>query len=706
MVQVSAEDYLAERKALGWENFKPGDTYRPQLQPRAKKYDLIITLDMPGAPNGVIDPDILPVKTTASDPGPGRGLVQYVAMPVFDSEDALVLSGGDSAGLLAAAQSLAQPPQEQADMNKLQATTPIVQPDLITLALDYVAKVATPPNASLREFIGIPIGQVAASRDGQRIAVALKGWGNNVFVLDANGKVLGGDMSGKFFPLDLSADAGGFWVTSYENDPTMAYRKHYDLNGRPTLRLAADGRRLGGARDWSASHPIVQDRFEPQASFSLSVDGRFAAVGGSRGIAVWDVPAHKILWRDDTACHTVPLSQKADVAPDASMFPQVKLSPDGAMLVLQHHNRIFLRDGKTGKALGEQKLPEGAALGRARVFDGHTLVVGDTDFFAFRDGKPWWHWKAPKEVSALAFAPDGAHFAVGEPDGTVRILLRDGQVGGYVAPAGGIDSLAISTDAARIAFSTSAGQVGVLDGSGQVIWQSNIGNTRAQIALLDAAGDTVVGDWRGLLSRYSPAGKRLWIVDLTPKAYRADLDHLLTVPDATSTLRVPPPPRPANADLLPDPARKVTPADIRYVQAAGWHGPVDAQWPGSLLMTEQKEPPAKPWFTRDGAYWLAGAPAAPAFDMTFREPVTLDMLLVREDPAHPEVHPTGDQNRSVGERQLATARPRPVGARRRAYPPFPADHHYQTTLHSHGRPVSQPVDNRAGSVPDALSLVK
>ena len=271
----------------------------------------------------------------------------------------------------------------------------------------------------------------------------------------------------------------GFWLTSYENDPTCAYWKHYDRDGKPTLRLAADGRRFGGARDWSANHPIVeQDRFRPQASFSATHDGRFAAVGGSRGIAVWDLAKHAIVWRDDTVHHTVPLSRKADVTPNASMFPQVKLSPDGSLLVLQHGGKVLLRDGRTGKPLGEQTLPQGASLGRTRVCNGHTLVVGDQEFFAYRDGHPLWHWKAPTDVNAVAFADDGLHFAIGEPNGTVRILEGGGQIGGYVAPVGGIDSLAMLPDASKVAFSTSGGQVGVLDRTGQVVWQSNVG-TRA-----------------------------------------------------------------------------------------------------------------------------------------------------------------------------------------------------------------------------------
>ncbi len=638
VIRVTAEDYLADRVAFGWDKFKVGD-YAPATKLRPKQYDLIICFDTPALPSHVVAPELLAVKPTATDPGPGRALIQFVSMPVFDTEDGLALQAGDVDGLVLAANALRQPP----DVPAAPVDTPAsVKP------LPGQATVSAP--AGLRQVVGIPVGQLAATADGQRIAVAMKGWGNNLFVLNAEGAVLNGDVAGKYFPLDLVATPDGFWLTSYENDPTCAYWKHYDREGKPRIRLAADGRRFGGARDWSANHPIVeQERFRPQASFSATRDGRFAAVGGSRGIAVWELDTQKIVWRDDTVQHTVPLSQKADVAPNASMFPQVKLSPDGSGLVLQHGGKVLLRDGRTGKPLGEQTLPQGASLGRTQVFNGHTLVVGDQEFFAYRDGQPLWHWKAPTDVNAVAFADDGVHFAIGEPNGTVRILEGGGQIGGYVAPVGGIDSLAMLPDASKVAFSTSGGQVGVLDRTGLVLWQSNVG-TRAQIAFLGAAGDTVVGDWRGLVRRFSATGKQLWEADLTPRVYRDDAATVLTTPDPTPTLRVPPPAETAGAATALDPARKLAVQSITYVATSGWHGEVQLTRRASALIDGKRESQKLPWFSsgygnfteqtcRDGAYWLAGAPAAPAFDLQLAQPTAVDTVAIYEDPAHPEAIP-------------------------------------------------------------------
>ena len=639
VVQVSAEDYLAERAKYGWDKFKMGE-YHPETKLRPKQYDLIVCFDTPVLPSKVVAANLLAVKPTATDPGPGRALVQFVAMPVFDTEDGLALQAGDVEGLTLAANALRQAP--------VVVDAPPAKSTVVN-ALPGHAEIVTLPG--LRQVAGVPIGQVAATPDGQRIAVAMKSWGNSLFVLDAEGKVLGADVAGKYFPLEVEAAPDGFWLTSYENDPTVAYRKHYDREGKPILRLAADGRRFGGARDWSANHPIVErERFRPQASFSITPDGRFAAVGGSRGIAVWDLQTKTVVWRDDTVHHTVPISQKANVTPAAGMFPQVRLSPDGTAMVLQHAGKVLLRDGRTGRRLGEQILPAGADLGRAQVFDGHTLVVGDSEFFAFRDGQPLWHWKAPNDVNATAFAADGLHYAVGEPNGTVRILNGGSQVGGYITVPGGIDSLAMLPDASRVAFSSSSGQVGVLDATGQVLWQANVGS-RAQIAFLGSAGETVVGDWLGLVRRFDAAGRQIWEVNLAPQVYRDDAAKVLTTPDATPTLRVPAPAAP-----VPDPAtltanRRAALVGITYLPASSWNGGTVQLTTGTgVLMDGKTEPLELPWFTkgyggfnertcREAAYWLAGGPSVPAFELNLKTAAAVDTLQVTEDPAHPESVP-------------------------------------------------------------------
>ena len=100
------------------------------------------------------------------------------------------------------------------------------------------------------------------------------------------------------------------------------------------------------------------------------------------------------------------------------------------------------------------------------------------------------------------------------------------------------------------------------------------------------------------------------------------------------------------ADMPPrDPTRKLAVKSIAYVQTSGWRGPVQLTQRAEALIDGHKEGFKLPWFTsgygpfteqtcRDGAYWLAGAPSAPAFDLQLPQPTAVDTVYVYEDPAH------------------------------------------------------------------------
>ena len=118
--------------------------------------------------------------------------------------------------------------------------------------------------------------------------------------------------------------------------------------------------------------------------------------------------------------------------------------------------------------------------------------------------------------SPISFAADWLHYAIGEADGTVRLMEGGGQVAGWLSPNGSITSLSLSPRADRAAFATTGGSVGVIDFGGRVLWQKDLG-TRAVIAFVGDKGDTVAGDWRGFVRRFDATGERLWEVDLTPQ---------------------------------------------------------------------------------------------------------------------------------------------------------------------------------------------
>jgi len=683
--RVSATDYLADRTALQWDKFRWGPLGSPGIKLRPKKYDLVVALDLPGFASGVIPLDALTIKPTATDPGPGRGLVQFVAMPVYDTEDGISLAGGDLTGLVAAAKALAttppverpapreavtpaelevtltkpapeplpvlpkapegRPAAEAAAAEGQPAAAPAGQP-AAPAAPAPAAQPAQPPQpttpepvvlAGIRKFLGVPIAELASSPDAKRIAVGLKGWGNNIIFLEDTGKILNKELAGKFFPMQLQAFPGGFAALQHENDPTTLYLKMYDQDGKPIRRLAAFGRRVGGMRDWSASHPLVMaETFLKQASFSLSADGRFAAVAGSKGVAVWNLAERKVNWRDDTIHYQSPgPSNTATAAADS--FPQVKLSPDAQAIVVQHDGKLILRNGQNGGVAGQIALPVGAKMGRVQLYDGHRLIVGDSEFFVFHDGNPQYYWKAPKPVTAVKFAHNGTHWAVGESDGTLRLMVNGSQAGGVVVPSGAIASIDIKPDISLIAYSSTTGWIGVTDFNGKVAWQTCVGS-RAFIRFLGNTPDTVVGDGRGILHRCAADGKLVWEVDLTPEVYREGIVNWLTSADQTPTLAIPAPPE--QKVIVPPGLPNLTPqAKVTYLETKNWWGQKVQPDRSVPLNDGKKDAPDGGWFGMENLEYAAFVPSPPAWEFEWPQPVPINTVVVHESPAHPEAVP-------------------------------------------------------------------
>jgi hypothetical protein len=617
VVEVRARDYREDRARYGWDKFQL-TTFNAAVKLRPARYDLIISFDTPDMPSSAIPWKSAPVPLSATDPGPGRGLVQFIAMPVYDTEDAIALAGGDAAGLGRAAEALITPPTRAAE-----PAPAAVRTDLLT------AKVDPPPPLILRRYFGVPVGEIAATDDGKRIAVAMQGWGNNFFVLDGDGRVLAKDMAGTWMPTQLKALDAGFAVLTHANDPTVLYLKLYDLEGKTLYRLAAPGRRIGATGTTSIGQPMRRSEGLAQAAFSVTPDMRYAAVAGSKAVALWDLGKRTVVWRDDTLHYP------------ESDFPQVMLSPDSNTMAVRANGRMTIRS-QDGSVQRQFDLPPGTLPGRMRFQDGRKVVVGDSNLLGYLDGVLQWHWKATGEISATAFANDGLHFAVGQPDGTVSLLNGGGPVAVYGAPEGGILGLDITPDGNRVAFATSSGWVGVMDHNAKVVWQSSLGS-RAAIAFAGQGGDTVVGDGRGFVRRFNPLGQQLWEVDLTDLVYRDDLATTLKTPDKTNTLRVPPP---KTQRLIPKNRPNLAPvAEIKFVHAKNGTAAIGMETSHEdmrFLNNGKPDDLTKPWFTPYDLHQLMGYAdyANPvAIELRWKQPVTLDTLVVYEHSKHPEAVP-------------------------------------------------------------------
>jgi len=412
------------------------------------------------------------------------------------------------------------------------------------------------------------------------------------------------------------------------------------------VRLAAAGRRIGGVRDCTPNFlAVMPDKFLPQSSFSVSDDLSLAAVAGSNGIAVWDMKAREVLWRDDTCRYASPRLEAKDW-PNTPSFPQVRLSGDGAKLILQHGGKIVLRDARSGAAGRELKLPPGSAGGAVRVFDGKRLVIGSGDYFGFGLGgggqvRPLWHYTAPKLVTASAFCPDGLRYAVGEVDGTIRLMRGGGQTGGYVppGPGGAIVSLDATRDFARVAFASATGFVGALDRAGRLIWQREVVGP-AVIRFAGAGGATVVGDRRGIVRWFDAAGKGTRQVNLTPQVWRSDLARALIREDPTPALRLGPGPDEQTHVAAPKGAPNLAAtATFKYVPGRSWWNEKVHPDRSVPLNDGKKDAPPGGWYDRLKLEYLAFVPCPPAWELSWDKPVTVDTLVARESADHPRAVP-------------------------------------------------------------------
>jgi len=280
------------------------------------------------------------------------------------------------------------------------------------------------------------------------------------------------------------------------------------------------------------------------------------------------------------------------------------------------------------------------------VFDGKRLVIGDRDYYGFSigdDGRvtPLWNYKAPKDVTASVFNADGLRYAIGEVDGTLRLMKGGGQAGGYISPGpgGAIVSLDAISDFSRIAFATATGYVGVLDNGGSPQWQARVAGP-AVIRFAGADGRTVVGDGRGFVRWFDPTGRETRSTNLTDLVWRDDIESVLTSPDPTPVLRVGPSPaeqeQPAVPEGVPNLAAS---AKFSYVPARSWWNERIHPDRSVLLNDGAKTSPPGGWYDRTKLEYLAFVPSPPGWVITWEKPVTVDTLVVYESADVPEAVP-------------------------------------------------------------------
>jgi len=630
---LTQDEYLADKKTYGYDKFRIGD-YSADVKMRAKRYDLVIMLEDPAQLNKLYQNYILPIPLSEFEPGNGRGLIQYLVMPVYNDEDGISIAGGDSAGMNAAISSVVGWIHAIGVRQIIDVKPTGLPPFDITLTTN---KESTKP-VGLNDFVGVPAAEIKASKDGKTVAVALKGWGENLFFLNADGTISNSVVSGKFYPMHLMPLDKGFMVLEHDNDPNAMYAAVYSNDGKNSYRLAPTGRRIGGARDYPASHPLVfEERFISQTSYSVTPDERYAAVGGSRGIAVWDLKAEKMLWHDDSMRYDANMLT-------ANGFPQLSLSEDGKTLVVVYDGKVAIKDTVSGALIEEVMLPIGAKIGRVQYNKNNKLVIGEGDYFAFDNGKLMWRFIIPEQPLASAFADNAMDYILGNVDGSVKIMSGGFQKAGYAMTSGVPTSVDILPDSSLVAFGGTTGILGVMRLNGDIVWESNIGS-RATVSFIGTAGDIVVSDFKGNVYYYNNLGQLKWTLGLAEKVYRDDINDILVAETTTKTYTVT---RPYEMKPVNIPQNAVNIAagttNVTFIHHRDWwNGHQFPQQGGIVELTNGVVDDVElPWFDRDSLDNAANVPSAPAWEIARKDgqKMRVNTIVIREDPRHPEAVPT------------------------------------------------------------------
>jgi|GEM_PF-1989537 len=627
---LTPDDYLADKKTYGYDIFRIGD-YSPNVKYRHARYDIVVMLE--GDLNKMYSNNILPIPVTKAEPGNGRGLIQFLVMPVYNEENGVSVAGGDDEGIIKALTAL-----NDEIINNFAKVSFVEnnKPNLTYKDIALTKSISKPKGLS--EYIGVPASEITVSGNGKTIAVAFKGWGDNLAFLDSNGKVLKKVASGKFYPIHLSSLDKGFMVYEHYNDPNAMYATVYNSSGILEYRLAPTGRRIGGARDYPASHPLVfEERFVSQTSYSITPNGNYAAVGGTRGIAVWDLNAKKMLWHDDTITYI-------DGAGNASGYPQLSLSPDGNKLIVVYNNVVTIRNARNGDLQSELTLPVGAKIGSVQYNKNNKIIIGDSDFYAFDGDKLMWHFIMPEPPLDSAFADNAMDYVLGALDSSVKVMSGGFQVSGYVMNSGVPISVDILPNSSLVAFGGTTGIIGVMKRDGTVVWESNVGS-RAAVSFAGTGGDLVVSDWKGNIYYFDSKGKQKWVIQLGDKVYRDDIVDVLLDESAITTYEIPRPYALTEINI-PEGAENVAAGttNVRLIPHRDWwNGEQFPQANGSVDLTNGiVENHDLPWYDRDALDNAAHVPSPPAWEISRRDGgiMRVNTIVIREDPRYPEAVPS------------------------------------------------------------------
>lgn len=469
----------------------------------------------------------------------------------------------------------------------------------------------TPPENAF----GPHIRDLVPSKDGKTALMNLMNWDENLCAVATDtGAVRWRRRVGHYFAFAPQTLENGFTVQGFDANTPEGYHLYLgDPDGKLERRFALYG--LPGRLPGRYQPGMIRDRIN---NFAVADDGRWLASAGDLGLALWDRTG-KLLWSLDwwkTNRHEALLAV---------------LDSQTLLVVVGMQATAYSADG--GQKLWQQTLAPRGEVNAVRVSrDGRTCAfLARTEsgrVFVLRDGKPVADF--PTEANDLALWPDGSLLAVTTGNQLKLYSLAAGLE--WILP--GDDVLhfpRVSPDGKRIVATSSLGTVYVVERSGKVLLERDLGVLSVPAWL--PGGDLLLGTWMGTLMRLDERYAERWQTRLPPA--EKDVRGELRAENSVPSVRVP---AWGNAQEKPDSLTPnlLSPATT-HIRYAGRDSFIQLLRDPVPLVDGKPEPPPAPWlsWTEVGLlpdYYVSNH----ILIDTYRARLRVTGITLVEDPAHPQ----------------------------------------------------------------------
>jgi outer membrane protein assembly factor BamB len=469
--------------------------------------------------------------------------------------------------------------------------------------------------SAVEEHFGPHIRDVVLTSDGQVALMNTMNWDHNLYAVDLNtGHTQWRQRIGGYFAFALQAIVGGFAVQGFDFSTAEGYHLYFLSGaGNPERRFALYG--LPSRLPHRFVPGILNDRIN---QFAVAPDGSWVAAAGDLGLAVWSREG-RLLWKQDwwkTRRHAVIL---------AALGNREILVVEGA--------KAAAYDAASGAAQWQTDLAPTGEVQAARVSaDGRTCAL-----LARTDGGRIFLLRAGKLIASF---PSSAKDAALSSDGSLVAVTNGKLLRLYSVATGlrwifaGDDSLhapRFAADGKRLAVSSALGTLTVLDSSGSIQFEKDMGALTVPAWLPD--GDLVLATWMGTVVRLDGRYAERWRTLLHPAVEQVhghpeDKDNFATTRIAGW----------GNAETQPAP---LTPnllgpqsVAIRFVSRSPT---IQLTQPFTSLVDGRPEPPKDPWLHwADVGTFAEQNPFNYLLLDTFRTQLRLTGITIVEDPSHPE----------------------------------------------------------------------